>query len=61
MIYLSFVCCSCSCHSMTEWNECLHPHWPEPHGPWLFDTLEIQIEFSMSQPIRSESDDLMSG
>ena len=35
---------------MTEWNECLHPHWPEPHGPWLFDTLEIQIEFSMSQP-----------
>ena len=46
---------------MTEWNECLHLHRPEPHAPLLFDILEIQIESSMSQPIRSESDDLMSG
>ena len=49
------------CQSMTEWNECLHPWGPEPCAPWLFGTLEIQIESSMSQPIRSESDDLMSG
>ena len=46
---------------MTESNECLHLHRPEPRAPLLFDILEIQIESSMSQPIRSESDDLMSG
>ena len=46
---------------MTEWNECLHPCRPEPCAPWLFGALEIQIESSMSQPMRSESDDLMSG
>ena len=32
------------------------------HIPWLFlETLQIQIGTSVSQPIRSESDDLMSG
>ena len=46
---------------MTEWNECLHPHGPEPHVLWIFGTLGTQIESSMSQPVRSENDDLMSG
>ena len=34
---------------------------PAPHAPWLFETLEIQIESSMSQPIRIDNNDLMSG
>ena len=49
------------CHSVTVWNECLYLHSPKPHAPSHFNVLEIQIEPSMSQPIRSESDDLMSG
>ena len=46
---------------MTEWNECLHACGAKPCAPWLFGALEIQIESSVSQPIRSGSEDLMSG
>ena len=48
-------------HSVTVWDECLYPHGSKPHTPSHFNVLEIQIEPSMSQPIRSESDGLMSG
>ena len=37
-----------TCYSVTEWSECLHLWGPEPHAQWLFETLEIQIESSMS-------------
>ena len=46
---------------MIEWDECLHPHRSKPCAHGYFGVLEIHTESSMSQPIRSESDDLMSG
>ena len=46
---------------MTDLHECLDLRRPGPMPMAIFSDLVIQIETSVSQPIRSENDDLMSG
>ena len=46
---------------VTDLIEWLYPHRPEPVPHGYFRDLVIQIGTSVSQPIRYESDDLMSG
>ena len=53
------------CHSMTEQSECLYLCGPEPcetPSLWLFEATKIQNRIQCkSQPIRRESNDLLSG
>ena len=51
------------CHIVTVWHECLHPHWPKPCTHSYFDVHENSntVAPSMSQPIMSQCNDLMSG
>ena len=46
---------------MTGLSECLYSCGPKPATHGYFSDLVIQIGTSVSQPIRCESDDLMSG